>query len=192
MKIIEILNTFIKNMTSASSKKEEFVTPSLNICDMPIQHEEFSKVKGDETLDVESLPSRGKQSVGYSADTDSGDESESSEIEELTCESPSLLNNTEYMILAQQCSDMLMELDRMQSQIKNEEVLDYIVQQKSRIREALMLSGASLIADEPEFNILRHQCVNGGIVKNGTPIVETVEDGVEIAGRVMNKCLVMV
>lgn len=103
---------------------------------------------------------------------------------------PSLLDNSEYMSLAQQCCDMLKELDVMYKQIPNDQVKNFILQQKTRIREALILSGATLIDEETEFNLLRHQSVNGGIVKNGTPIVETVEPGVEIEGRVMVKAKV--
>lgn len=103
---------------------------------------------------------------------------------------PSLLENSEYMSLAQQCCDMLKELDVMYKQIPNDQVKNFILQQKTRIREALILSGATLIDEETEFNLLRHQSVNGGIVKNGTPITETVEPGVEIEGRVMVKAKV--
>lgn len=103
---------------------------------------------------------------------------------------PSLLENSEYMSLAQQCCDMLKELDVMYKQIPNDQVKNYILQQKTRIREALILSGATLIDEETEFNLLRHQSVNSGIVKNGTPITETVEPGVEIEGRVMVKAKV--
>lgn len=103
----------------------------------------------------------------------------------------SLLDNSEYMSLAQQCCDMLKELDVMYKQIPNDLVKNFILQQKTRIREALILSGATLIDEETEFNLLRHQSVNGGIVKNGTPITETVEPGVEIEGRVMVKAKVL-
>lgn len=104
---------------------------------------------------------------------------------------PSLLDNSEYMSLAQQCCDMLKELDVMYKQIPNDQVKNFILQQKTRIREALILSGATLIDEETEFNLLRHQSVNGGIVKNGTLITETVEPGVEIEGRVMIKAKVL-
>lgn len=190
MKIIDKLNMFIKNMTQASTKAEENPSSSLDICDMPVQQEEFSKVDEDDNLVKESHPLEEEQSVPNAIGNTLDNECESTEFVEPTSKSPSLLDNSEYMVLAQQCCDMLMELDRMQSQIKNEEVLDFIALQKSRIREALVLSGASLIAEESEFNMLRHQCVSGGMVKNGTHIVETVEAGVEIGGRVMKKGLV--
>lgn len=104
---------------------------------------------------------------------------------------PSLLDNSEYMSLAQQCCDMLKELDVMYKQIPNDQVKNLILQQKTRIREALILSGATLIDEETEFNLLRHQSVDSGIVKNGTPITETVEPGVEIEGRVMVKAKIL-
>ena len=107
-------------------------------------------------------------------------------LTEYDCQT-SLLDNSEYMSLAQQCCDMLKELDVMYKQIPNDQVKKFVLQQKTRIREALILSGATLIDEETEFNLLRHQSVNGGIVKNGTPITETVEPGVEIEGRVMIK-----
>lgn len=104
----------------------------------------------------------------------------------------SLLDNDEYISLAEQCCDILHELDLMYKQIPNDQVNNFIFQLKTRIREALMLSGATLIDEETEFNLLRHQTVDGGIVKNGTSITETVEPGVEIDGRVMVKAKVII
>lgn len=104
----------------------------------------------------------------------------------------SLLDNTQFMTLAQQCCDMIGELDRMQKQIKDETLIEFIIMQKSRIREALVLSNATLIDGETEFNLLRHQLLSGSIGKNGTPISETIEAGVEIENRVMIKAKVVI
>lgn len=186
MKIIDKLNMFVKNMTSASNKQEDPASSSLNICDMPVQQEEFTTIKEREELIIDSPQVEAEKSEAVLEELSKSviPNTEEDSAEE---EPKSLLDNSEYMALAQQCCDMLSELDRMQNQIKNEEVLDFITMQKSRIREALLISGATLIDEEIEFNMLRHQSVNGGIVKNGTPIVETIEAGLEIDGRVMVK-----
>ena len=201
MKIIDKLNMFVKNMTDASNKKEDSPSSPLNICNMPVQQEEFATIKERGELIIDSPQvENGKseyvleellQPVEQPKERATDDQTslpeqkleEVSPIEKTT----SLLDNSEFMTLAQQCRDILSELDKMQNQIKNEEVLDFITQQKSRIREALLISGATLIDEESMFNMLRHQSVNGGIVKNGTLIREFVEAGVEIGGRVMVK-----
>lgn len=201
MKIIDKLNMFVKNMTDASNKKEDSPSSPLNICNMPVQQEEFATIKERGELITDSPQvENGKseyvleellQPVEQPKERATDDQTslpeqkleEVSPIEKTT----SLLDNSEFMTLAQQCRDILSELDKMQNQIKNEEVLDFITQQKSRIREALLISGATLIDEESMFNMLRHQSVNGGIVKNGTLIREFVEAGVEIGGRVMVK-----
>lgn len=186
MKIIDKLNMFVKNMTGANNKKEDSVSSPLNICDMPVQQEEFTTIKERDELIIDSPQIETEKSEDVlevlSQSVEPKTEEDSAEEEQ-----KSLLDNSEYMALAQQCCDMLSELDRMQNQIKNEEVFEFISMQKSRIREALMLSGATLIDEETEFNMLRHQSVEGGIVKNGTLISEFVEAGVEIDGRVMVK-----
>lgn len=103
-----------------------------------------------------------------------------------------LLDSGAYMALAEQCCQMHEELDAMQMQVSDPVVRDYIVMQKSRIRESLLLSGASIIDEETEFNRLRHQSVPPSIVPNGTPIAETIEAGIEIENRVMIKSKVRI
>lgn len=176
-------------MTGASNKKEDSVSSPLNICDMPVQQEEFTTIKERDELIIESPQTEAEKAEVVLEELSKSviPNTEEDSVEE---EHKSLLDNSEYMALAQQCCDMLSELDRMQNQIKNEEVLDFITMQKSRIREALLISGATLIDEETVFNMLRHQCLNGCIVKNGTPIVETIQAGVEIEGRVLVKAIV--
>lgn len=186
MKIIDKLNMFVKNMTGANNKKEDSVSSPLNICDMPVQQEEFTTIKERDELIIESSQVEAEKSEDVLEELSQSIEPKAEE-HSAGEEQKSLLDNSEFMTLAQQCCDILSELDRMQNQIKNEEVLEFITLQKSRIREALLISGATMIDEEPEFNMLRHQSVNGGFVKNGTPIVETIEAGVEIDGRVMAK-----
>lgn len=189
MKIIDKLNRFVKNVTSTSNKKEDTPSSSLNICDMSVLEKKLTKIAENDKLVLESTSDNEQIEDDYFDNQLSLTNIESeggSPAEEPT----SLLNNSEYMTLALQCCDMLSELDRMQNQVKNEEVVDFIKLQKSRIREALIISGATMIDEETEFDLLRHQCTNGYIVKNGTPIVQTVEPGVEIGERVMVKAKV--
>ena len=111
--------------------------------------------------------------------------------EELAEESaPSLLNNQPFMALAHQCRDMIQELDRMAHLVPDASTRSFIEQQQSRIAEALFLSGATPIAEEPTFNLLRHEPAEGGVVTNGTPIAETIIPGIEIEGQVLVKAKV--
>lgn len=191
MKIIDKLNMFIRSMTGASNRKKEEspASPSLNICVTPVQQEEFTAIKEREELVMDSpqVEAEKPEDVLEELSQFAAPKMEEHSAKE---EQKTLLDNSEYMTLAQQCCNMLSELDRMQNQIINEEVLEFITLQKSRIREVLLISGATLIYEEAEFNMLRHQCVNAGMVKNGTPIVETIEAGIDIEGRVMVKAKV--
>lgn len=104
----------------------------------------------------------------------------------------SLLKNDAYIKLAEQCCEMHEELDRMSNQFSDIDMLNLIDMQKSRIREALILSGATAIDEESTFNLLRHKPQSPGIVRDGAPILETVEPGVAIENRVMIKSKVKV
>lgn len=103
---------------------------------------------------------------------------------------PSLLDNQPYMALAHQCRDMLQELDRMAHLVPDASTRSFIEQQQSRIAEALFLSGATPIAEESTFNLLRHEPAEGGVITNGTPIAETLTPGIEIEGQVLVKAKV--
>lgn len=110
---------------------------------------------------------------------------------ESCCASVSLLKNEAYLKLAEQCCEMHEELDRMSNQFSDTDMLNLINMQKSRIREALILSGATAIDEESTFNLLRHKPQSPGIVRDGAPILETVEPGVAIENRVMIKAKVL-
>lgn len=109
-------------------------------------------------------------------------------VEELTS---SLLDNKPYMGLVRQCCDMIQELERMRKLVACEQTIGFIEQHQSRIAEALFLTGASPIAEEPVFNLLRHEPAEGGITTNGTPIAETIVPGIEIEGQVLVKAKVI-
>ena len=104
----------------------------------------------------------------------------------------SLLKNEAYLKLAEQCCEMHEQLDRMSNQFSDADMLNLINMQKSRIREALILSGATAIDEESTFNLLRHKPQSPGIVRDGVPILETVEPGVAIESRVIIKSKVKV
>jgi hypothetical protein len=104
----------------------------------------------------------------------------------------SLLKNDAYIKLAELCCEMHDELDRMSRQFSDSTMLNFIDMQKSRIREALILSGATAIDEESVFSLLRHKSVSPGIVRDGTPIQETIEPGIAIESRVMIKSKVKV
>lgn len=187
MKWIKKINEFFQHTMSSNNNVEENVPSSIDICNIPMNQSSFSFE--DNRIEDESLlqlqEDETEKDTGFHQDV---------ELEEVVSqeEQPSLLDNYEYMNLAQQCCDMLGELDRMCNLVQDDQVKKFILQQKNRIREALLLSGASLINEDTEFNMLRHQSVNAEVVKNGTPIAETIEAGVEIDRRVMVKAKVII
>lgn len=185
MKWINKITDIIQDVVKSKDSGEETTAASIDICNMPVKQESFSSPMKE----LNASQTEERQGVEDAEEVEAINETiEDTELQNSQfIEQTSLLDNADYMTLAQQCCDMLGELDRMYNQVSNDQLKSFIVQQKSRIREALMLSGATLIDEETEFNMLRHQSVEGGIVKNGTPIREFVEAGVEIDGRVMVK-----
>lgn len=97
-----------------------------------------------------------------------------------------LLDDTAYMALAEKCCNIISELDTIQTE-ENAGMSDLV---KTRIREALLCSGAEPISDETSFDILRHKAEGKSIVRKGTPISATIEPGIAIGDRVMIKAKV--
>lgn len=102
-----------------------------------------------------------------------------------TCDN-SLLDDAAYMALAEKCCDIISELDTIQTE-ENADMSDMV---KTRIKEALLCSGAEPISDESSFDILRHKAEGKSIVRKGTPISATIEPGVAIGDKVMIKAKV--
>lgn len=186
MKWIKKINEFFQHTMSSNNNVEEYSPSSIDICNIPMNQSSFSfednRIEDDSLLQLQEDET--EKDTGFHQDE---------ELEEVVSqeEQPSLLDNYEYMNLAQQCCDMLGELDRMCNQVQDDHLKKFILQQKNRIREALLLSGASLINEDTEFNILRHKTTSGGLMKNGAIINEIIEPGVEIEGRIMVKALIL-
>lgn len=170
MKIFKLFRNFF------SCKKEQNIDTVDELVEPKSQEE--SPLQGEDIEKVSTLP----EATDVNEETTSGEEP----VQQ------SLLDNSSYMSLAEQCRMMHEELDRMQMQVADASILDFIMMQKSRIREALVLSGARIIDEETEFNRLRHQSVPASIVNNGTPVSETVEAGVEIDNRVIIRAKVKI
>lgn len=100
----------------------------------------------------------------------------------------SLLDDTAYMVLAEKCCDIISELDTIQTN-ENADLSDLV---KTRIKEALLCSGAEPIVDETSFDILRHKVEGKSIVRKGTPISSTIEPGIAIGDKVMIKAKVKI
>ena len=100
----------------------------------------------------------------------------------------SLLDDTAYMALAEKCCDIISELDTIQTE-ENADMSDLV---KTRIKEALLCSGAEPISDETSFDILRHKAEGKSIVRKGTPISSTIEPGIAIGDKVMIKAKVKI
>lgn len=97
-----------------------------------------------------------------------------------------LLDDTAYMALAEKCCDIISELDTIQTE-ENADMSDLV---KTRIKEALLCSGAEPISNENSFDILRHKAAGKSIVRKGTPISATIEPGIAIGDKVMIKAKV--
>lgn len=100
----------------------------------------------------------------------------------------SLLDNTPYLSLAESCCDLIKELEQQQTD-ENGETVSLA---KSRIIEALISSGATPIAEETSFDVVRHTPEVKAIVRKGTPILATVQAGVAIDDKVIIKAIVKV
>lgn len=99
-----------------------------------------------------------------------------------------LLDDTAYMALAEKCCDIISELETIQTE-ENADMSDLV---KTRIKEALLCSGAEPISDETSFDILRHKTEGKSIVRKGTPLSTTVEPGIAIGDKVMIKAIVKI
>ena len=100
----------------------------------------------------------------------------------------SLLDDTAYMALAEKCCDIISELDTIQTE-ENADMSDLV---KTRIKEALLCSGAEPISDETSFDILRHKAEGKSIVRKGTPIYCTIEPRISIGDVVMSRARVKI
>lgn len=100
----------------------------------------------------------------------------------------SLLDNTAYMVLADNCCDLIKELDKLKTE-ENNDLVDMI---SSRIMEGLISSGADSIAEETSYDVIRHTAIGKAIVRKGTPIVSTIKPGIAIGDKIMIKAKVEV
>lgn len=101
-------------------------------------------------------------------------------------ETISLLDNSPYMALADSCCSLIKELDKLRTE-ENYELVDLVA---SRIKEGLISSGAEPITEDTSYDVIRHAAIGKSIVRNGTPIISTVEPGIAIADKVMIKAKV--
>lgn len=101
-------------------------------------------------------------------------------------ETISLLDNSPYMALADSCCSLIKELDKLRTE-ENHELVDLVA---SRIKEGLISSGAEPITEDTSYDVIRHAAIGKSIVRNGTPIISTVEPGIAIADKVMIKAKV--
>ena len=150
----------------------------------------FDKKKSKNATSCLDVKGKGKASVQVKEDTLFCEAQKNESVSIQSKQTLSLLDNTAFMALAEQCCKMYEELDRMQSQVNDPLILDFIDMQKSRIREALVFSGALMIDGETEFNLLRHVPTIPSFVDNGTPITSTSEQGITLEERVMIKAKV--
>lgn len=101
-------------------------------------------------------------------------------------ETISLLDNSPYMALADSCCSLIKEMDKLRTE-ENYELVDLVA---SRIKEGLISSGAEPITEDTSYDVIRHAAIGKSIVRNGTPIISTVEPGIAIADKVMIKAKV--
>lgn len=100
----------------------------------------------------------------------------------------SLLDNNAYMSLAGNCCDIVKELDKLKAE-DNQDLINLVI---SHIKEGLISSGAKPIAEETEYDVIRHTAVGKSIVRKGTPIISTLDPGIAIGDKVMIKAKVQI
>ena len=103
-------------------------------------------------------------------------------------ESSSLLDNSNYMSIVESLTSLMQEIEDIED-LPSQEVADLV---KSRIQESLLLSGAELIAEDKEFDVLRHQPIPAAMIKKGEPIDSIIEPGILIENKVIRKAKVTI
>lgn len=103
-------------------------------------------------------------------------------------ESGSLLDNSNYMSIVESLTFLMQEIEDAEG-LPSQEVVDLV---KSRIQEGLLLSGAELIAEDKEFDVLRHQPIPAAMIKKGAPIDSIIEPGILIENKVIRKAKVTI
>lgn len=143
-------------------------------------------------IEIESLPTVEMQFVQHPVANENHIEHPIDCLTNLSdkVEAISLLDNKPYVLLAEQCSQIYEELDKISKQLDDSTILDFIDMQKTRIREALVLSGASLIDEEDSFDGLKHSALPVNGVANGRTIDSIIESGITIDERVFIKSIV--
>lgn len=143
---------------------------------------------GQSTDELKSIVSDLENEAGVETDTKTciDDKSQDVVVEVPQPCDDSLLDDTAYMVLAEKCCDIISELDTIHTE-ENADMSDLV---KTRIKEALLCSGAEPISDETSFDILRHKAEGKSIVRKGTPISATIEPGIAIGDKVMIKAKV--
>lgn len=108
--------------------------------------------------------------------------------EDVHDESSSLLDNSNYMSIVESLTSLMQEIDDIED-LSSQEVADLV---KSRIQESLLLSGAELIAEDKEFDVLRHQPIPAAMIKKGELIDSIIEPGILIENKVIRKAKVTI
>lgn len=98
----------------------------------------------------------------------------------------SLLDNTNYMSMADSLASLMEEIEDM-GDLPSTELMEIV---KSRLQEGFLISGAELISEDKEFDAIRHVPVPAAMVKRGAPIERTIEPGIIIDGKVIRKAKV--
>lgn len=210
---MNIISFFKKIIFPPSNDKEEKGRDDIELANFPVEQEHLS-------MNLESPPTHNDEdSVSISAsDTktpieendnriepikdiqesdrplaqQSVEETNITEIqtqqEDIQDESSSLLDNSNYMSIVESLTSLMQEIEDVED-LPSQEVADLV---KSRIQEGLLLSGAELIAEDKEFDVLRHQPIPAAMIKKGEPIDSIIEPGILIENKVVRKAKVTI
>lgn len=100
-----------------------------------------------------------------------------------------LLDNKPYMKMAESLCSLINEIEHDFSELSSSELVDMV---KERIRQCFVLSGADLIIDDKEFDIIRHTPVPAAMINKGTTIESFIEPGIIVENKVLRRAKVII
>lgn len=94
--------------------------------------------------------------------------------------------------LAEQVASLVKHYDTMADKLADDNMKALLADMSNHLINTLVLGGCDPIADDVEFDMLRHIPTPFTIVEQGTPIQSTVRIGVKLNGKVLLPAIVTI